>query len=115
MAGAVAIYDVQPPIQYGDKNINVDLATNLIVAIVIGLSGFAIGRAVGFDLERVSRMIGLLSFAIPLLIFMLITFVFSYESKSVAVAMVWFFANNLPGVIIGDAAALATAKIASGS
>ena len=92
-----------------------DLATNLIVSIVLGLSGFAIGKGIGFDLERVSRIIGLLSFAIPLLIYVLITFAFSYDSKSAAVGMVWFFANNLPGVILGDVAALATTKIASGT
>jgi hypothetical protein len=93
----------------------VDLATNLIVASVVGLAGFAIGKAIGFDLERVSRMIGLLSFAVPLLIYIMISFAFSFESNSVAVGMVWFFANNLPGIIVGDVAALATAKLASGS
>jgi hypothetical protein len=91
-----------------------DLATNLLVSGVIGFSGFVIGKFMEFDLERVSRAIGLLSFVIPFLVFMLLNFVYPSGSGHVAIAMMWFFANNLPGIIVGSVGGIAGAKIAAG-
>lgn len=89
----------------------VDLGTNLLVAVIIGLAGYVIGRIIELDLNRIIAAISFLSIVVPLLIFMLVAFANPSESQNITNAMLTFFVANLPGIIVGDLAAAIVAAI----
>ncbi|MGI0012779.1 MAG: hypothetical protein ACREBU_04945 [Nitrososphaera sp.] len=88
-----------------------DLATNLLMLVIMGIAGCIVGKIINFEINKLLKALSFLSVVLPLIVGMFISIVFPSESINMVNALVSFFIGSLPGIVIGDAAAVIVAAI----